>query len=67
MILVGTTTSYTGYLLGKCWLILRTRYPEYTEETVFDPYAEIGFRAAGIWGRYTARTCVDGTSFGSGS
>jgi len=45
--------------------VLRKRYPEYTRTAVQDPYPEIGFRAAGKWGRYVTRFCVITTLFGA--
>lgn len=66
LIICGIISSYTGSLLGKCWLILRQRYPEYKDKHINDPYPKIGYRAAGKWGEIATRICVNFTLFGGG-
>ena len=66
LILCGIISSYTGGLLGKCWVIIKRRYPEYDDKHIADPYPTIGFRAAGKWGRMATRFCIVFTLFGSG-
>ncbi|CAK8681446.1 unnamed protein product [Clavelina lepadiformis] len=67
MIVCGLLSSYTGSLLGKCWTVLRKRYPEYEEDYIADPYPTIGFRAAGKWGKYITRICILLTLIGAGT
>ncbi|UYV62429.1 hypothetical protein LAZ67_2000508 [Cordylochernes scorpioides] len=40
--------AYTGILLGRCWIILEERWPEYKTE-LGDPYPTIGEKAVGRW------------------
>lgn len=60
----GVLSAYTGTVLGKCWTVLRARYPEYIEQKITDPYPIIGFRAAGKAGLYATRICINVTLFG---
>ncbi|XP_078485504.1 uncharacterized protein LOC100187512 [Ciona intestinalis] len=66
LIICGLISAFTGSILGKCWTILRMRYPEYEDQYIPDPYPTIGFRAAGRVGRFAARFCVVGTLYGGG-
>ncbi|XP_074659614.1 uncharacterized protein LOC141912272 [Tubulanus polymorphus] len=55
--------AYTGSILGKCWMILQERYPEYRQPTRY-PYPAIGYRACGPAGRYLVSLCNNVTLFG---
>ena len=68
VILIGCAciAAYNGNLLGKCWMLIKQRYPEYNRRFVTDPYPAIGFRAAGKWGQYATRICILFTCFGGG-
>uniref|UniRef100_H2XKS7 Amino acid transporter transmembrane domain-containing protein n=2 Tax=Ciona intestinalis TaxID=7719 RepID=H2XKS7_CIOIN len=66
LIICGLISAFTGSILGKCWTILRMRYPEYEDQYIPDPYPTIGFRAAGRVGRFATRFCVVGTLYGGG-
>ena len=66
LIICGVISSYTGSLLGRCWMIVKQRYPEYNDQQITDPYPKIGFHAAGKWGEVAARICVFFTLFGGG-
>ncbi|UYV62430.1 hypothetical protein LAZ67_2000510 [Cordylochernes scorpioides] len=46
----GINTGVAGVLLGKAWLILEERWPEYKEE-IGNPYSVIGIRAFGPYFR----------------
>nr|XP_039263906.1 amino acid transporter AVT1C-like [Styela clava] len=61
----GVLSCYTGTLLGRCWTILRTRYPEYESERITDPYPTIAYRAGGKVAEIATRVCIDITLFGS--
>ena len=67
LIICGLISSFTGNILGKCWTIVRQRYPEYNNQFIPDPYPTIGFRAAGVWGRRLTRFCMIATLFGGGT
>ena len=67
LVVFGLIQSYTGRILGKCWTLLRKRYPQYTtEENVPDPYNVIGYRAAGKWGLIASRVSNFVALFGTG-
>jgi len=42
--------GWCGILLGRCWLILEERFPEYKEQCR-NPYPAIGFEVFGKPGR----------------
>ncbi|VDH95842.1 Hypothetical predicted protein [Mytilus galloprovincialis] len=44
-------SAYTATLIGKCWVMIEDRYPEYRSH-VPDPYPIIGEKAFGTFGRY---------------
>ncbi|XP_078485499.1 uncharacterized protein LOC100185142 isoform X1 [Ciona intestinalis] len=64
LIVCGLISAFTGSILGKCWTILRMRYPEYEDQYIPDPYPTIGFRAAGRVGRFATRFCIIATLYG---
>lgn len=64
LLICGIISAYTGSLLGKCWTILRLRYPEYEVQRITDPYPTIAFRAGGKFAEYVTRFCIDATLFG---
>ncbi|CAG2246785.1 SLC32A [Mytilus edulis] len=43
-------SAYTATLIGKCWVMIEDRYPEYRSH-VPDPYPIIGEKAFGTFGR----------------
>jgi len=46
MIFCCVSTGWCGVLLGKCWMMLEERYPEY-QDHCRDPYPSIGQEAFG--------------------
>ncbi|GFO10639.1 amino acid transporter antl1-like isoform x2 [Plakobranchus ocellatus] len=64
MFVCACTATYTGTLLGRCWLLVRERHVEYRENTRH-PYPAIGQAAFGKNCRKLVSFCVDFTSFGS--
>ncbi|ROT83183.1 Proton-coupled amino acid transporter 4 [Penaeus vannamei] len=50
LILFCTMVGFSGTRLGKCWVILEERYPEY-KNPCRQPYMEIADRALGVHGR----------------
>ena len=67
LFICGILSTYTGMLLGKCWNILCSQYPEYkNSEAVTDPYPIIGFEAAGRFGRISTRASIIATQIGAG-
>ncbi|XP_071495864.1 uncharacterized protein [Diadema antillarum] len=65
LIIVGAFMSgYTGIILGRCWTIVKERFPEkYGGHTRY-PYPAIGSEAFGKLGSYSVRFCVNATLFG---
>ncbi|KAI6189674.1 Aa-trans domain-containing protein [Aphelenchoides bicaudatus] len=57
--------GYTSYALGKSWMILLKRWPEYRSHTR-KPYPEIAFRAMGPRLKLIVSICIDITQFGVG-
>ncbi|XP_072025937.1 uncharacterized protein [Amphiura filiformis] len=58
-------SAYTGVVLGRCWVIIKDRFPEkYATDHVRYPYPAIGYEAAGIYTRYIITFCVNFTLFG---
>lgn len=67
LVACGAVSAYTGDILGRCWAILRSRYPEYCgEENIPDPYNIIGYRAAGNVGLQATRVSNILQLFGGG-
>ncbi|XP_047477139.1 amino acid transporter AVT1B-like isoform X1 [Penaeus chinensis] len=50
LILFCTMVGFSGTRLGKCWVILEERYPEY-KKPCRQPYMEIADKALGVHGR----------------
>ena len=45
-------SAYTGVILGRCWVIIKDRFPDkYAKDHIRYPYPAIGFEAAGIYAR----------------
>ncbi|XP_039263499.2 uncharacterized protein LOC120339438 [Styela clava] len=64
LVACGLISSYTGSILGRCWTLLRARYPEYEHERITDPYPTIAHRAGGKVAEIATRVCIDVTLFG---
>ncbi|XP_072165257.1 uncharacterized protein [Diadema setosum] len=57
--------GYTGVILGRCWTIVKERFPEkYAGHTRY-PYPAIGYEAFGRIASNAVRFCVHFTMFGS--
>lgn len=64
IIIAAIMSSYTGVVLGRCWTIIKDRFPEkYAGHTRY-PYPAIGFEAYGKVGSYVVTFCVNATLFG---
>lgn len=50
LVVFSLTSSYTGTIIAKSWIIIQDRFPEYRNH-VPDPYPVIGEKAYGIHGR----------------
>ncbi|XP_064627997.1 uncharacterized protein LOC135487832 [Lineus longissimus] len=61
-----TVAAYTGVTLGWSWEMLEDRYEEYRLLHVQDPFAAIGYRAMGNFGRYLVRVANYMSIFGCG-
>lgn len=59
-------SGYCGISIGKCWVILQERFPEYRKHSR-DPYPSIAFEAVGMWGRYAVSLAINITLFGVGT
>lgn len=65
LLLVFTlTSSYTGIIISKSWIIIQNRFPEYSQH-VPDPYPVIGEKAYGKFGRHLVTFCINFTLFGA--
>ncbi|XP_053211724.1 uncharacterized protein LOC128395335 isoform X2 [Panonychus citri] len=53
-----------GILIGKCWMILEERWPEFRENCRY-PYPAIGKMAYGNWMRGVVTFCLQTSLFGS--
>ena len=51
LVLSCIAIGWCGVLLGKCWLMLEERFPEY-QDHCRDPYPSIGYEAFGKPGKY---------------
>ncbi|KAK3763183.1 hypothetical protein RRG08_018752 [Elysia crispata] len=65
MVLIAVVSTFTGTLLGRCWVIVRQRYPSSMDHEVRQPYPSIGQAAFGKHCRRLVAFCVDFTCFGS--
>lgn len=66
ILLMTFVAGYTSYALGKCWMILLKRWPEYRSHTR-KPYPEIAARAMGPRLKTFVSICIDITQFGVGT
>ncbi|KAG1705781.1 Amino acid transporter AVT1D [Nymphon striatum] len=64
VLMFGAAACYAGTVLGKCWLILTERWPEFKEHTR-DPYPSIADKAFGRVFKYITKFSVDVTLFGA--
>lgn len=51
IVVCAFASAYTGAILGRAWLIVQSRNPQYQSHVV-DPYPIIGEQAFGKFGRY---------------
>lgn len=65
LISLGVISCYTGKLLTDSWIMLTRLYPEYTKNCRY-PYAAIGEKTLGKWGRYSISFFMNLTLFGAG-
>lgn len=63
-IVCALVSAYTGVLLGKCWLMVMNRYPEYQEHSRY-PYPAIGQVTYGKPGRLLVSCAINFTMFGA--
>ncbi|CAH1798298.1 unnamed protein product [Owenia fusiformis] len=60
---LGLGAGFTGVRLGKCWVIVQSRYTEYQGHIRY-PYPAIGYKCFGNYGRYPVSFCINFTMFG---
>lgn len=65
MVLVSVVSTFTGTLLGRCWMIVRERHAAHLNHESRQPYPSIGQAAYGKHCRRLVAFCVDFTCFGS--
>ncbi|XP_045159616.2 uncharacterized protein LOC123525011 [Mercenaria mercenaria] len=58
-------SAYTGDILGKCWIMVRGRHPEFKKGQLRYPYPAIGEEAFGKWGRSVVSFSINFTQFGT--
>ncbi|KAL4237138.1 hypothetical protein ACF0H5_005518 [Mactra antiquata] len=58
-------STYTGVILGKCWIIVCERNKELTSHLARYPYPAIGEEAYGKLGRFIVSFSINFTQFGS--
>ncbi|XP_023239379.1 amino acid transporter AVT1J-like isoform X1 [Centruroides sculpturatus] len=63
IIVCCVNAGYAGVCLGRCWLILEERWPEYRMRMRY-PYPAIAYRATCTCMRYVVSFCVDFTLIG---
>lgn len=63
IIICAFASAYTGAVLGRAWLIVQNRNPQYQSHVV-DPYPIIGEEAFGKFGRYLVSFSINFTLFG---
>nr|XP_022293046.1 amino acid transporter AVT1J-like isoform X1 [Crassostrea virginica] len=56
-------SAYTGSILGKSWVIIQERFPEYRQSCP-DPYPVLGEKTFGKKGRYVVSFSINFTQFG---
>lgn len=64
-VLMTLMFGYTAHVLGKCWVILERRWPEYRTNHCRKPYPEIGGRAFGSRMKHFVSACIDISQFGT--
>ncbi|XP_060597359.1 uncharacterized protein LOC132751223 [Ruditapes philippinarum] len=57
-------SAYTGDILGKCWIMVVNRHPEFDKAKLRYPYPTIGQEAFGKWGRFVVSFSINFTQFG---
>ncbi|CCD71148.1 Amino acid transporter transmembrane domain-containing protein [Caenorhabditis elegans] len=63
LIVMCLITYYTATLLGNNWIIMKTRWSEYSEHCR-NPYPEMAHKALGTWMGMTTNFCTYFTVFG---
>ena len=63
IIICCLVAAITGINLGKCWLIVEERYPEYQNVKVRSPYPIIGFKAMGKFGRILSQVSLSSANY----
>lgn len=63
IVVCAIASAYTGAILGRAWLIVQSRNPQYQSHVV-DPYPIIGEEAFGKFGRYLVSVSINFTLFG---
>ncbi|XP_052089874.1 uncharacterized protein LOC127726532 [Mytilus californianus] len=63
IVVCAIASAYTGAILGRAWLIVQSRNPQYQSHVV-DPYPIIGEQAFGKFGRYLVSFSINFTLFG---
>lgn len=66
IIVCCVNAGFAGICLGRCWLILEERWPEYRMRMRY-PYPAIAYRATCTCMRYVVSFCVDFTLLGVGT
>ncbi|XP_052090183.1 uncharacterized protein LOC127726769 [Mytilus californianus] len=64
LVVFTLTSSYTGTIIAKSWVIIQDRFPEYRDH-VPDPYPVIGEKAYGKNGRHLVTFSINFTLFGA--
>ncbi|XP_063402409.1 uncharacterized protein LOC134686665 [Mytilus trossulus] len=64
LVVFTLTSSYTGTIIAKSWIIIQDRFPEYRNH-VPDPYPVIGEKAYGKHGRHLVTFSINFTLFGA--
>ncbi|KAK7065257.1 hypothetical protein SK128_001565 [Halocaridina rubra] len=64
MLVFCVSVGFSGSRLGKCWIMLEERWPEY-KKPVKQPYMEMAYKAMGIVGRRVALSAVLLNLYGS--
>jgi hypothetical protein len=62
LLIFTLTSSYTGIIISKSWIIIQNRFPEYSQH-VPDPYPVIREKAYGKFGRYVEFLHLSSTLF----
>ncbi|KAL3882286.1 hypothetical protein ACJMK2_028648 [Sinanodonta woodiana] len=65
MFLACFMSAYTGIILGRTWLLILKRYPQYRETRARYPYPLIGEITFGKFGRHLVSFAINFTLFGA--